>query len=355
MVALGERGFQVECLTEGSFAVTDMIDSGIKVHQLHFPSKASPIEFCIAIAKLRKLLLANDFHLVNCHNRNSSIIARIACWFAGVPINLYTAHGFYFQDHQSPLAHKLAEIFEGMLSKISTYILSQSDEDTIRMTTKGWIADDKIRTIGNGIDAQRFSPNRKTPDSSGHLTVCAMGRLVAGKGFEDILRAIAASRHQESIEFLFIGGNIAQDISPSSTEFNQLIRSLGLEEQVRVTGMIDNVEDFLNSAEIFVHPSYAEGMPRSLLEAMSTGLPCIATRIRGAREIIEPGVNGLIFEPHDWKELAAAIDQLFEDKALRQTLGANARKTVLDGFQEKDYVERQVEAIEDLLRMQGLI
>ena len=119
--------------------------------------------------------------------------------------------------------------------------------------------------------------------------------------------------------------------------------------------MIDNVEEYLNDSDLFIHPSYVEGMPRSLLEAMSVGLPCIATRIRGAREIIEDRNNGFIYSPHDFRGLANVIDELFSNEDLRRNVGEKARDTVLEKFQEKDYLKRQVVAMEDLLREKAFI
>jgi glycosyltransferase involved in cell wall biosynthesis len=351
IIALRENGIEVECMTEVKTLPAVFARHDIKVHSLEFPARASPIAFLTAIWRMYRFLRTNKFHLVNSHNRNSSIVARIACALAGVPVNLYTAHGFYFQDHLSPVAYRLAILFEGLLGRITTHILSQSNEDRQYMTSTGRLSEDRITFIGNGVDTKRFSPVA-TPQpfrTSTRFRIGAMGRLVSGKGFEDILRAMVCSAHTQDLELLFIGGNIAQDISPSASVFDQLTSELGLAENVRVTGMIDNVEDHLKTCDLFIHPSYAEGMPRSLLEAMSTGLPCIATRIRGAREIILPEHNGLLYEPHDCDELAAHIDRLFNAAQTRKNLGEHARQTVLERFREEDYIARQVEVIRSLL------
>ena len=356
VLALQSRGYSVECLTEGTSSVQHLVSQGIRVHDFQFPRRPSPVAFAGAVLRMSELLRQGGYHVVNSHNRNSSIVARIAAAHARVPINLYTAHGFYFQDHQSRPVHKMVEIFEGLLARLTTYTLSQSAEDVELMTARHWISPERIRYIGNGIDAARFAPApRGGRPPSGILKISAMGRLVAGKGFEDILWAMAKSQHRSELRLTFIGGNIDQDISPSAAHFSQLMTDLGLESQVTVTGMIDHVEDHLNQADVFIHPSYAEGMPRSLLEAMSVGLPCIATRIRGAREIIEPGENGLLYTPHDSDELATRIDHLFANPPLREALGQGARATVLARYQEHDYIGRQVDAIEDLLREKGMM
>ncbi len=357
ILALRDRGYTVECLTEGTGWIGHLVDKGIRIHDFHFPPRASPWQFFLAVQRMKSIIKDSGFHIVNGHNRNSSIVSRIASKMAGIPINLYTANGFYYHDNQSALVNKFSEVFEGAMAKFTTYTLSQSDEDTIRMISKGWIQPDRIRTIGNGVDAQRFSsrPKSRVSVSSGKFCVCASGRLVSGKGFEDILRAISITKNRENIELVLIGGNIVQDISPSLEGFTNLISSLGLKDQVRITGMVDNVEEYLNNSSLFVHSSYVEGMPRSLLEAMSIGLPCIATKIRGAREIIDDRRNGFIYEPHDFHELADVIDELFLNRDLGRSVGRNARDTVLEKFQEKDYVQRQVQAMEDLLREKGFL
>ena len=189
VLALRDRGYTVECLTEGTSWIGHLVDQGIRVHNFHFPPKASPWQFLVAIQQMKSVLKEAEYHIVNGHNRNSSIVTRVASAMAGVPINLYTANGFYYHGNQSVIANKLSEVLEGVLAKITTYTLSQSDEDTIRMTTRKWIQPDRIRTIGNRIDAQRFSPKPKAnaSPSPGKLRVCATGRLVSGKRFEDIL------------------------------------------------------------------------------------------------------------------------------------------------------------------------
>ncbi len=350
VLALKDSGYTVECLTEGTSATAEFAALGIKVHHFEFPRKGSPAQFVRAIRKMRLFLDVGGFHVVNGHNRNSSIVSRCAAALAGVPVNLYTAHGFYFQDNQSWVSYRLTEVFERMLAHITTHTLSQSDEDTRYVTRKGWIDPQRIQTIGNGVDTDRFNPEGPLPDGekSAKFRICAVGRMVAGKGFEDILRALSRSQHRDCIEMVFIGGNIKQDIAPSAGAFQALIDTLGLGSQIHVTGMVDNVEAYLRSADLFIHPSYAEGMPRSLLEAMSTALPCIATRIRGAREIID-GDNGLLYEPHDCVALAGLIDRLFEDEETRASMGRKARASVVGRFRQEDYLLRQVTAIDTLV------
>jgi glycosyltransferase involved in cell wall biosynthesis len=216
------------------------------------------------------------------------------------------------------------------LSRITDVTLSQSRDDTDYAVSSGMIVADRILHVGNGIDVERFSPRheRRTLEAklalpSGRFRVCSTGRLVQGKGFGDLLEAFALF-HEEvpGSELLLIGGNIDQDISPFQQEFEQRIDALGLRESVKVTGLTDRVEDYLGTADVFVLPSYREGLPRALLEAMAMGLCCAATDIRGCREAIDDGQAGLLFPPRDITSLTSLLRKLQAEPGLRTSLAA---------------------------------
>jgi len=350
---LKRRGHDVECLCSGSAHSPEFAAKKIPVHDARFPAKASPSQFFSSIQHLRKFLEVNRFDCVNSHNRNASIVARVAAWRAGVPVRVYTAHGMYFHDGQGKLGNILTETFEGWLARITTFTLSQSDEDTKRMVRRGWISSDRILTIGNGINTGKFSPEKTAAAAPTEIfRVGALGRLVAGKGFEDLVRAFHSFQKEvPASELLFIGGNIDADLDSSAASMKQLIDELGLAGKVRVTGIVNNVEDYLGTCDVFVHPSYREGMPRSLLEAMCMGMPVIATSIRGAREIVKQSDNGFLFEPRDSAGIAELLRRVHGmSRPERLAMGQRARDLVLKNFDEKVYVSKQADSIEGLLQ-----
>jgi glycosyltransferase involved in cell wall biosynthesis len=128
-----------------------------------------------------------------------------------------------------------------------------------------------------------------------------------------------------------------------------------LSDSVIVTGIVDGVRDYLSACDVFVLPSYREGMPRALLEAMSMGLAVVATDIRGCREAIVHGYSGLLYPAHDIECLRRLLEGLIADPARRVELGRVARETALSRFDEAPYVRRQIEVIERLLEQAGLV
>jgi glycosyltransferase involved in cell wall biosynthesis len=355
---LARNGHEVDVACEGDRIPETVLDPGIRVLPFSFPRGANPWQFARAIGRMRKLVRAGHYECVNGHNRNASIVARVAAWQERVPVNLYTAHGFYFHDDQGKAGRAATIALEAMLARITHHTLSQSTEDANFMTALGHIPADRIDVIGNGIDTRRFHPRpseRQALETSLNLAkrrfrIASTGRLVSGKGFGDLLDAFARASIPES-ELVIIGGNIAQDISPYHAQFMERARQLDISDKVVITGLTDRVEDYLNACDIFVLPSYREGLPRALLEAMASQLPVIATNIRGCREAVIHDNCGLLFEPHDVESLSRHLQTLANAPELRTSLGKRARERVLSAFDEQDYVSRQVLAIEKLVHV----
>jgi len=106
----------------------------------------------------------------------------------------------------------------------------------------------------------------------------------------------------------------------------------GLTDSVVFTGRVDNVDDYLRVADIFVLPSTTEGMSIALLEAMAVGLPVVASRVSGTVDVIKHGKNGLLFEPGNGTGLTDCIISLIESPNRQAELGSQARKTVEQHF-----------------------
>lgn len=355
--ALVAHGHTVECACEASDTDSAAASLGVVVHPVAFPRTSSALGFMRATAELRRLMRKGRYDCVDSHNRNASIVARIAAWLEAVPINLYTAHGFYFHDDQGWFARAATLKLEGALARITSFTLSQSNEDAELMLERGYLTSDRIAVIGNGINTSVFRPGTDRSEieqrlglAHGRFRIASVGRLVRGKGFADLLRAFAQvhSRHLD-VQLLLIGGNITQDLSPFRQEFEAEVRALGLSDEVVVTGIVDGVRDYLAASDVFVLPSYREGMPRALLEAMSMGLAVIATDIRGCREAVAHGRNGLLYPAHNVEQLIQRLEQLLSSPSLRANLGRAAHETVLSRFDEGAYISCQVEVIDQLL------
>lgn len=350
VAALHEDGFDVHTAYVGQVPDTTPVTH----HDIEVIDSLNPVKMVKCIWALAKLMRQERFDVVNSHNRNTSFAARIAAFLVGVPCNIYTAHGYYFHDDQRPLGYKLTLWLEALLARITTATLSQSAEDI--GVIQPYAKHHEIHWIGNGIDANQFKPCSDRDTVRGQLnleqgvfTVVAVGRLVNGKGFIDLIRAIRQlTERGRDVRLVIVGGNIAGDFQSSARQLHDALNDDLIKDRIRITGIVDNVNEYLACADVFVSPSYREGISRAMLEAMSCAIPVVVTAIRGAREVIEDRHNGFLFPPRDHDRLTDILDALYADDTLRASTAAEARATVLSTYTESAYLSRQVRAIRDV-------
>ena len=352
-----ENNYEVHtaCNTTKNYQAIE--DSRVSHHNVSFPNSPNPFAFIKSIKQLIKIIKQNKFDCVNSHNRNASIAARIAAWWCKVPFNVYTAHGFYFHDDQSKLAQWATIQLERGLAKLTTHTLSQSQEDVDLMIKKGYIKAKDITWIGNGIDTDKFQPVDNKNESRKKLglplesfILSAVGRLVKGKGFQDLILTFAElNRLIPNTHLIIIGGSISQDIDTFSHEVAKLIQDNQLENNITLTGMVNNVEDFLSVSDVYILPSYREGVSRSMLEAMSSKVPIIVTKIRGCRELIKEKHNGLLFDAHNRKQLLTQLKWLYKHPKERRQYAINAHALIKKTYNQTAYTNRQVEIIKKLI------
>jgi len=210
-------------------------------------------------------------------------------------------------------------------------IVAVSQEIRHELTSHGF-GTDRIADIPNGVDAVRFAP---PPDpeaarrAAGHGpdTVLFLGRLDPQKGLDLALEAWAQVVRRRPGARLVVAGE-----GPSGTALQAQAAQLGLGDAVRFPGVSETPETLLRGSEVFLLPSRSEGMSNALLEAMATGLPCVATRIGGNGELLRHGDTGLLVSPGDASALAETLLGLLQDPALRRRLGTAARTEVLERY-----------------------
>ena len=124
-----------------------------------------------------------------------------------------------------------------------------------------------------------------------------------------------------------------------------MVKEKKLETYVRFVGKVNNVREYLTASDCFIFPTEYEALGNSLLEAMSCGLTCIATRVGGIVDVIEHNVNGLLFEKNNEGELLKNIATVINDRQLSQLLAQQARKTIMEKFN----IDDKVQVLEKLL------
>lgn len=271
---------------------------------------------------------------------NGADIARLAARLGGTRWTWsFTMHGpTEFNDQKAfGLAGKSADA--DLVVCISAFARSQLMAIT---SADHW---DRFSIVRCGLDPVSWEVTRPTPPP-GELRVLCTGRLVPEKGQHVLLSAVAACREQgRSVSLVLVGDG------PDRASLQVLANQLDLGDCVRFTGAVgvDAVQEEMRSADVFCLPSFQEGVPVVLMEAMAAGLPVVTSRIAGIPELVEDGVSGFLLPPGDLTALTKALGTCMDDVGLRLRMGAAGRDRVSADFNSATEAARLRELFANVL------
>ena len=303
-----------------------------------------------AYREMKALFRREQFDLVHVHTPVAALVGRFAARAAKVPRIAYTAHGFYFHEHMGALRRALFVMLEWLAGRVTHVLFTQADEDAETARRLRLIRGDAIVAIGNGVDPASFHPANNPGErsatrvsigaSDATVAIMTASRLVAEKGYPELFEAMRAV---PEAELWVVGERLASDHAGSIAEAIAAVEAdPDLGPRIRLLGYREDVADLLRAADVFVLASHREGMPRSIIEAMMTGLPVVSTNIRGAREEVVAGETGTLVPVRDAAALGVALAALADDPDTRKTMGAAGRTRALDLYDEAEVVARQI-------------
>lgn len=295
-------------------------DMNVRIFDIAIPRSLNPLAISSAFKRVKELLEKENYNLLHCHSPIGGAIARQAAKglrSKGLKV-IYTAHGFHFYNG-APLKNWL--IFypiEKWFSRYTDVLIMINEEDYKRASEK-FKAKKVVYIPGVGVDTEKFSPRKSgrewirkeliIPDN--RILLLSVGELNENKNHELVIRAISGI---DNITYVIVGkGELAEQLQKTATE-------CGVD--LRLAGFRTDVADFYDAADVYILPSIREGLNVSLMEAMASGLPCLAGIIRGNVDLVDEGKGGYLFTPSSVDEIKTAIHEMvnmtIED---RQELG----------------------------------
>ncbi len=216
----------------------------------------------------------------------------------------------------------------------------------------------RVHYLPNAVDLTRF----RTPDPGERADVRAaagwpagaficlyVGRLSKEKGVMDLLAAWRDVRHPNAL-LVLVGPDMTGHPLDAGPLARQYVSDHGMEARVHFHGASDDVARLLRAADLYVQPSHYEAFSNAVIEAMATGLPVVASRVGGMLDCIVHDENGLLSTPADPVDIAAKLQRALDDAALRARLGARARQTVIDDFDEVKIFQKFADLFTNLAR-----
>jgi sugar transferase (PEP-CTERM/EpsH1 system associated) len=266
------------------------------------------------------------------HSRNWAALDAIpAARLAGVRVVVHGEHGREAADPEGQDARR-NRVRRFLCPLVSQFVTVSHDLERWLVEGVG-VSAGKVVTVPNGVDITRFGhSNREEARKALELPVDALvvgtvGRLDPVKDQTALVRAFAALLPAHSDAWLVIAGD-----GPCRNDLVRLIASLRVADRVRLLGERQDVPRVLGAMDLFVLPSVAEGMSNTILEAMASGLPIVATRVGGNPELVEDGANGRLIPRQDHTALTAAMATYLDDGHLRAVHGKASRQRATDHF-----------------------
>lgn len=337
-----ELGESVGISAPGVF-VGDLEERGIRHIALESSTRGMNLLADLrSVAQLWKILRRERPDILHTHNPKPGVYGRIVGRLAGVPIVVNTVHGLYATPESSFPKRMVVYSLEWIASRFSDLELIQSPEDFDLLREKRIVPARKLRLLGNGVDLGRFRPDPAIRSEvraelgleDSQIAVGLVARLVEEKGVPEL---IEAARRLDDRYVLFVVG--PKDTEKSDAVSDELLARAET-DGVRFLGMRKDVDRIYQGLDVFVLPSHREGFPRAAMEAAASGLPVIATDIRGCRQVVEDGVNGYLFPVRDVDALTRVIEAVGSDADLRAAMGAASVERARANFDEREIVVR---------------
>lgn len=276
-----------------------------------------------AAAQLARLIRRGKFHIVHSHMFWSSLCASPVAWACGVPVIVETLHGTEAWRKGWKASCRVDRVVAHFVSQH----VAVCNSDARFLVEKKHVPTEKVAVIHNGVDVRRFGASsdmrmamRKALGyAEDDLILIMVARFHEGKGHRVLLDAMKHLLPSfPKLKLICLGEGDGEG------EVRASCGALGLSHCVRIPGQQTNVADWLKAADINVLPSFYEGLPLTILEAMASALPSVATQVGGIVDAIENGVSGLLVPPGDAMQLAEALSFLLRDAELRKRMGIAA-------------------------------
>lgn len=338
-----DNGYQVDVVcnckegnTISDNRVKELVDSlatkGVRVIHVPIPRKITNIKDIIASLKItKKICNENCYEVLHCHSPIGSVVARIAAKkarkYRGMKV-IYTAHGFHFYKGAPKKNWLIFYPIEKKYSKLTDILITINKED-YAFAKKHMNASQVEYIPGVGIDTEKFSienfdkQNKRKELGIGltEIMLLSVGELNQNKNHEVILKAL--SELNNPMIHYFIAGK-----GEKENQLISLAEELGV--NLHLLGYRTDIIELLNSADLFVFPSFREGLSVALMEAMAAGLPCVVSDIRGNVDLIDSN-GGFLCNPNDVTAFSRSIDLIAKSTEMRYSMG-DYNKEIMKNF-----------------------
>lgn len=345
LLALKDEGMDIHVLCPPGRYREPLERLGFSVTYMPISREINILGDIFSIIRLTRYIRQQRFDIVHTHTGKGGFVGRVSAWLARTRIIFHTIHGFSFYPGQNWLHYRLAKFSERVCGYISRRVFFQNREDFEEVKKSRLIGTSKIRYIGNGIniesvlnelDRGRKRDYRKELGLGSKTRVIGFfARLERIKRHEFFLRAFSSVVKKLPDTVCLIAGE-----GPLEGNLHRITKELSLEKNILFLGFRDDAKQMISACDLVVLPSYREGVPRALLEAMLSEKPVVATDVRGNRQAVDNYRTGMLVDLRDLSSFSRVLIDLLNDGTMMDKMGKAGKMKVLMEFDEKKVIAR---------------
>ena len=333
-------------LKHESVKITEIENSNVLHIKLN--RHLNPFFDFVCLLQIIKHLINVKPSLVHCHSSKPGILARIAAIILGIP-SFYTPHAFAFLNTKSALASKAFLFIERIMAKLPVTLLACSLKELEISREIVNFSDNKSQVWTNSIYPIEKEYNFNCDSIENDQSIASIGRICFQKNFDmavEVLKIIKSKGHNIILNIYGAGY-----FSPEKESLLQKIENVGLKKNIFIHDYLDRsiMAKKLSKSLLYISTARYEGLPYSIMEAMSLGIPSIVTDIEGNNELVRDGINGYLISSFNPKNMANKIVELIEDNQKRELFGQKAKQI----FNDEYNIERNISILEKLYIQHG--
>ena len=356
IMALLDMGIEVHAIAPPDGTEQKLTELGVKFHPWIIERRSmNPAQELISIHRLQKIYEEIKPDLVHHYTVKAVLYGTTAARLCGIKgiVNSITGLPYIIVSPKKGILKRMARWVAmrwygwAVSGKENATILQNQDDLALLSSFAPGVKENAIITNGSGVDLEHFTEQPKRNQlSDSPVNVLFVGRFLKEKGVFELMDSVREMRSQNVPFEMHMCGDF--DIGNRSSATAEDLAQWKQEGLVDWSGKLDDVRDKLATADIVVLPSYREGTPRSLLEAMAVGRPLVTTDVPGCRNVVRDSINGFLVESHNPEMLADAMIKLIEDEKLRERMGRAGREMAETIFDEREVIRQTVEVYSKL-------
>lgn len=330
----------------------------------------SPTKDLKCLGDLRKIIRDWKPDVVHTHSSKAGIFGRLAAWRQRVPCVIHTVHGPPFHLYESKWRNALYILAERIAAKRCHVIACVADAMRQQFLEARIGTPEQYVVVWSGMETELFLQPRWTRQQvrqelgigENDFVLGTIARLAELKGHDDLLDGLdellkqhrgntsdpSTSTDKPIVRMLWVGDGWWRD------RLMGRVKAMGLEGQVITTGLVppEQIPKYLQAMDVLIHPSYREGLPRTVVQALLSGIPVIAFDVDGTREVCIDRETGRLLKPGDLRGLRDAVQWMLEYPQQRQALGQRGREMCRHRFAASTMVEHLLEIYQNVLDTQ---